>query len=69
VRKEHESAATEHDVWGVPTFITGDQAAFIRLMDRANGDAAASQRSIERVVDLLGGWPELNEFKHTSIDR
>ena len=32
-------------------------------------DAADARRSIERVVDLLTGWPELNEFKHTSLDR
>jgi hypothetical protein len=30
-------------------------------------DAASSQQAIERIVDLLAGWPELNEFKHTSI--
>jgi hypothetical protein len=24
---------------------------------------------VERVVGLLGGWPDLNEFKHTSIPR
>jgi hypothetical protein len=26
-------------------------------------------RSIERTIDLLSGWTELNEFKHTSIPR
>ena len=25
--------------------------------------------TVERIVDLLTGWPELNEFKHTSIPR
>lgn len=68
VRHEHERAAREHRVWGVPTFIVGDQASFVRLMDRPAGDAAHAQRSIERVLDLLT-WPELNEFKHTSIPR
>jgi hypothetical protein len=28
-----------------------------------------SIRAVERVIDLLTGWPELNEFKHTSIKR
>ena len=68
-RKEHESAAAEHRVWGVPTFIVGGQAGFIRLMDRPTSDASASIRTIERVLDLVGGWPELNELKHTSIPR
>lgn len=69
VREEHEAAATDHQVWGVPTFIHGDQAAFVRLMDRPRGDVELATRSIERILDLLGGWPELNELKHTSIPR
>lgn len=68
VRKEHEAAARDHDVWGVPTFIVGDQAAFVRLMDRPGDKGAQAQAGIERIVNLLG-FPELNEFKHTSIDR
>jgi 2-hydroxychromene-2-carboxylate isomerase len=71
VRAEHEGFAASHTVWGVPTFIAGDQAVFVRLMDRApaGADPAASVRAVERVVDLLTGWPELNEFKHTSLPR
>lgn len=40
-------------------------------MDRSaiGADPAASIRTVERIVDLLTGWPELNEFKHTSIPR
>ena len=68
-RKEHEAAATTHHVWGVPTFIVGDQAVFIRLMTRPRGDSKLARDTIERVVDLTGGWPDLNEFKHTSITR
>jgi 2-hydroxychromene-2-carboxylate isomerase len=68
VRKEHEAAAAEHQVWGVPTFISGDQAAFVRLMTGAT-DGPSSIAVIERLVDQLAGWPELNEFKHTSIPR
>jgi hypothetical protein len=66
IKAEHTAAAADHDVWGVPTFIVGDQAAFVRLMHRPHGDADVARRTIERTVDLLG-WPELNEFKHTSI--
>ena len=69
VRKEHEAAAGDHDVWGVPTFILGDEAVFVRLMDRPGDDGAHARRTIDRVVDLLDGCPELNEFKHTSIKR
>ena len=68
-RKEHEAAASVHGVWGVPTFIVGEQAVFIRLMDRPFGDTGLARDTIERVVDLADGWPELNEFKHTSIKR
>ena len=69
VQEAHEAAVKEHQVWGVPTFIRGDRAVFVRLMDRPNGDTAHAIRSIERVLDLLDGFPELNEFKHTSIPR
>jgi 2-hydroxychromene-2-carboxylate isomerase len=69
VRKEHEAAAHGDDVWGVPTFVAGGRAAFVRLMSTAEGDAELARRSIERIVDLLTGWPELNEFKHTSLAR
>ena len=65
IRKEHEAAANDHTVWGVPTFISGERAVFVRLMDRPQGDAAHATRSVERVIDLLDGWPELNEFKWT----
>lgn len=68
VQAEHERAVRDHSVWGVPTFIVGDQASFVRLMDRPQGDVALATRTIERVLDLLE-WPELNEFKHTSIPR
>lgn len=71
VKAQHEQYAQSHAVWGVPTFIVGDQSVFVRLMNRAQigADADASIKAIERVVDLAGGWPELNEFKHTSIPR
>jgi 2-hydroxychromene-2-carboxylate isomerase len=67
VRSEHEAVVASHEVWGVPTFIIGDAAVFVRLMERSNGDAALAQRRIERVLDQITGFPELNEFKHTTI--
>jgi len=71
VRAEHERYVESHKVWGVPTFISGEQSVFIRLMDRApvGADPQPSIRNIERAVDLVTGWPNLNEFKHTSIPR
>lgn len=68
VRAEHEQYAESHSVWGVPTFIVDDQAVFVRLMNRP-AEPEASVRAIERVVDLAGGWIDLNEFKHTSLPR
>jgi len=66
-RKEHDAAEREHGVWGVPTFIVGDRAAFVRIMTRPNGDLSTARRTIEHIVDTLEGFPELNELKHTSI--
>ena len=68
VRDEHTAAARDLDVWGVPTFLVDGRAAFVRLMDLPV-DGADARRQVERIVDMLGGWPSLNEFKHTSLDR
>lgn len=68
-RKEHEAGVSEHQVFGVPTFISGDRAIFVRLMDRPEGDAARATTTIERVMDLVTGWADLNEFKATTIPR
>lgn len=68
IREEHTAAAQDLDVWGVPTFMTDTQAAFVRLMDLPV-DADDARRSVERIVTMLGEWPSLNEFKHTSLDR
>jgi hypothetical protein len=69
VRAEHTAAAEDHEVWGVPTFVQGEGAVFVRLMERPRGDAELATRTIERVVSLLSEFPELNEFKHTSLKR
>ncbi|MDQ2728674.1 MAG: DsbA family protein [Actinomycetota bacterium] len=68
-RKEHTTAVDELDVFGVPTFISGDRAAFVRLLERPHGDAEVARATVERIVALLTGWPQLNEYKHTRIDR
>jgi hypothetical protein len=69
LKGEHTDAAERLHVFGVPTFISADNAVFVRLMDRPAGDVALATSSVERVLDLLDGWPELNEFKHTRILR
>jgi 2-hydroxychromene-2-carboxylate isomerase len=69
VQIEHEEVAASHTVWGVPTFLAGDEAVFIRLMNRPQGDGALAEATIGRVIDMLTGWTDLNEFKHTTIER
>jgi hypothetical protein len=66
-RNEHMDAVKDHRVFGVPTVIADGQAVFIRLVDRPGDDAPAARLTVERCVDLVTGWPNLNEFKHTSI--
>lgn len=68
-RKEHEAAFADHRVFGVPTFIADGQAAFIRVMSRPRGDGKLATTTIERILDVTAGWPDLNELKHTSIPR
>ena len=68
-RTEHEDVVASHHVFGVPTFIVGDDAVFARLMTRPDGDGALARDTIDRVLALLVDHPELNEFKHTRIAR
>jgi hypothetical protein len=60
--EEHTEAVKRWHVFGVPTFIVGERAAFIRFMDRGNAS------DVDRALDLLE-WTDLNEFKHTSVER
>jgi hypothetical protein len=34
---------------------------------RPNGDAELATATVDRVLDLLTGHPEINEYKHTSV--
>lgn len=67
LREEHTWAVDRHQVFGVPTFVAGGDAAFVRLMKDSGGDADLARRTIERIVETIVGWPELNELKHTSL--
>lgn len=69
LRSTHEKSVADLEVFGVPTFIVGSTAAFVRLMTRPGTDGAKARATIERVVGLLADHPELNEFKHTTIPR
>ncbi|MGA2529724.1 MAG: DsbA family protein [Acidimicrobiales bacterium] len=68
-RKSHEKAVGDHSVFGVPTFVAGREAAFVRIMTRPGDDVALATDTIERVLGLLDGHVELNEFKRTSIPK
>ncbi len=59
---EHEEMVQDHAVFGVPTFVEGDEAVFIRFMERGRVD------DLERSLDLLD-WNRLNEFKRTKLPR
>lgn len=59
---EHTEAVERWAVFGVPTFIEGDEAVFIRFMERGRAD------DLLRALDLLE-WSRLNEFKRTRIPR
>ena len=62
LRTEHSWLVEEFDVFGVPTFIAGDEAVFVRLMERHRRD------DLERVLALVN-QPNINEFKRTRIPR
>lgn len=57
---EHVEAVKRWDVFGVPTFIVGDEAVFVRLMEPGRVD------DLERALDLVP-WSRFNEFKRTRI--
>lgn len=67
LRAEHEEVVATHHVWGVPTFIAGDRAVFVRFLDRPKGDGEVARRRIEQAVDLVDGEPMLHEFKQTDL--
>jgi predicted DsbA family dithiol-disulfide isomerase len=62
LQAEHTESVERYGAFGVPTYLEGDQAAFIRFMDRGNVD------DLVRALDLLQ-WSALNEFKRPRIPR
>ncbi|MDQ3943937.1 MAG: DsbA family protein [Actinomycetota bacterium] len=59
---EHREAVERYAAFGVPTIIDGDEAVFVRLMERGN------VADLEQAVSLVGDT-RLNEFKRTRIPR
>ena len=68
IQAEHEESVERWRTFGVPTFVAGDEAVFVRFMHRA-GHGLGGRESVERVLDYLTGWTDLNEFKRTRIPR
>jgi protein-disulfide isomerase-like protein with CxxC motif len=65
---EHTWAVEQHRVFGVPTFVFEERAVFIRLMAR-KPEPAEARATLDRLLEVLTGWPELNELKATRIPR
>ena len=59
---EHTESVDRWAMFGVPTFCEGDEAVFVRFMERDRVD------DLERMLELLG-WDRFNEFKRTQIAR
>ena len=57
---EHTEAVDRWSVFGVPTYIEGEEAVFVRFMERGRVD------DLERMLELLE-FTRLNEFKRTRI--
>ncbi len=59
---EHSEAVERYAAFGVPTIVDGEEAVFVRLMERGNID------DLEQALGLVGDT-RLNEFKRTRIPR
>ena len=59
------------DVFGVPTFVFDDSdATFVRLMNGPDIDnPQGSVAVIEELLGLIASRPEINELKHTRLER
>lgn len=54
------------EAFGVPTFVVGNDATFVRYMTTP-ADGVDSAAIIHSLVTLMATNPELNEFKHTRL--
>jgi hypothetical protein len=72
-RRPHQLIGESHrrlepyEVFGVPTFVIGDDAVFVRYMEPPTNDVSASIDLVGGIVDMMVARPSLNEFKHTKL--
>ena len=66
IQSSYERFATV-EAFGVPTFVVGSDATFVRYMDPPTADADASIRLIDSLLTMIATQPQLNEFKHTRL--
>jgi hypothetical protein len=59
---EHSEAVERYAAFGVPTIVDGEEAVFVRIMERGN------VADLEQALGLVGDT-RLNEFKRTKIPR
>lgn len=59
---EHLALVEDLGVFGVPTFISGEEAVFVRFMERHKLD------DLDKVIDMIS-WTNVNEFKRARIPR
>jgi hypothetical protein len=55
------------EAFGVPTFVLGDDATFVRYMNPPTGNDAESATLIQSLLSLMTEKSALNEFKHTRV--
>ncbi len=58
---------SKFEAFGVPTFVVGDDATFVRYMTTPGDNAMDSVKIIDSLLTLMAHEPELNEFKHTRL--
>ncbi len=72
-RRPHKVIGAAHQefeayqAFGVPTFVLGGDATFVRYMDPPTDDPAASVELLDTLLGLMERRASLNEFKHTTV--
>lgn len=72
-RRPHQVIAASYqrmaayDAFGVPTFVSGDDATFVRYMTGPTDDPQHSVEVISSLVTLMTTKKDMNEFKHTRV--
>lgn len=67
LRDEHEAGVRDHEIWGVPTFVAGPRAVFVRLLDRPGDDGPRAVRQIDQIIGLVVDAPMIHEFKQADL--